>query len=109
MIFDYTNKVIKTFEKHADSDLAIPMAKYMKHRFIYYGIKSPVRKEISATFLMKKNLPKIDEIPSISRQLWDQTQRELQYFTLDLLRKFSRQAPRDSINLYEELITKKSW
>jgi len=109
MSFDYTSSVIQTFEQHADSNLAKPMAKYMKNRFIYFGIKSPMRKEISKPYLAKANLPNINEIPQIVRKFWTQSQRELQYFALDLLQRYSKETPIEWIELYEELICQKSW
>jgi 3-methyladenine DNA glycosylase AlkD len=109
MVIDYTSGVIQTFSQYADSNLAKPMAKYMKNRFIYFGIKSPLRKEISKPYLAKANLPNIIEIPQIVRKFWAQPQRELQYFAVDLLQRYSKEPPIEWIKLYEELICRKSW
>ena len=59
--------------------------------------------------MLKKSLPEIDEAPEIIAQLWSQPQRELQYFAMELLLKYSKASPPGWIGLYEELILKKSW
>ncbi len=66
----YIKEVIAVFENSADPSTAIPMAKYMKNKFVYFGIKSPLRKEISKPFLLKSNLPHIQEIPEIANEFW---------------------------------------
>lgn len=35
----------KNFEKRANEDNAIQMAKYLRNQFVFYGVKSPVRKD----------------------------------------------------------------
>ena len=49
------------------------------------------------------------DVPEIMHELWAQPQRELQYFALELLRKYTTSSPPEWIGLYEELITHKSW
>lgn len=35
----------KNFEKRANEDNAIQMAKYLRNQFVFYGLKSPVRRD----------------------------------------------------------------
>lgn len=109
MISSYTKQVIKVFELHEDATKAAPMLKYMKGKFAYYGINSPTRKEISKPLLTRENLPDIVDVPTVVQELWDEPQRELQYFALELLLKYARYSPSSWIDLYEKLITQKSW
>lgn len=109
MLSIYTNQVLEVFKLHEDPMAAAPMAKYMKNKFAYFGINSPTRKEISKTLLQLNALPPIEEAPLVARALWDQPQRELQYFALEFLQKYARHSPDDWIDLYEELIIEKSW
>lgn len=106
---DYTSEIIQAFKQHADSRQAAKMASYMKNKFDFLGIKSPVRKEISKPLLAKDKLPQIERLPQIVNDLWNMPQRELQYFALELLQKFSKNPPKDWIDLYEQLITEKAW
>ena len=109
MISSYTRYVIEVFESYADPSTAAPMAKYMKDKFEYYGIKSPKRKEISKPFFIKNNLPDRHDVPEIINELWAQPQRELQYFAMVLLQKYAKTSSADWIDLYEKLIVQKSW
>ena len=109
MISAYTQQVLDVFRLHEDKAKAAPMARYMKDKFAYFGISSPVRKAISKPLLVRDALPSISDIPVIARELWNEPERELQYFTLDLLAKYGTKAPEAWIDLYEELITTKSW
>ena len=109
MISAYTQYVIEVFSEQHDPVTAAPMAKYMKGKFDYFGIKSPLRKEISKPFLVKNNLPPLDDVPNIMQELWNQPQRELQYFALELLQRYEKISPLNWIDLYEGLITQKSW
>ena len=105
----YTQNVIEVFKNHADPATAGPMAKYMKNKFDYFGIKSPLRKEISKQLLIKSKLPVLHDVSKIVNELWTQPQRELQYFVIVLLQKYAKTSTADWINLYEKLILQKSW
>ncbi len=109
MISSYTKQVIEAFEFHADPIKAESMKKYLKYKFDSFGIKAPVRKEISKHFFIKSNLPDAKDISQIVHELWDQPQRELQYFAIELLRKYYKTSTANWIDLYEQLIVKKSW
>ena len=109
MLTNYTQQVLDVFKLHEDPSLAGSMSKYMRNKFEYFGINSPTRKEISKPLLSRKYTPDLEKIPDIVMELWNEPQRELQYFTLDLLQKYVRKSPVEWINLYEELITTKSW
>lgn len=109
MLSEYTKQVIHVFELHEDPQNSGPMAKYMKGKFAYYGIKAPLRKEITKPLVQKSTLPELCNVPQIVSELWDQPQRELQYFALELLQKYAKRVPADWIELYEALIIKKSW
>ena len=109
MLSDYTKKVQETFLLHEDPTQGAAMSKYMRNKFEYFGINSPTRKDISKPLLSKQEIPAMNDIPDITREFWNLPQRELQYFTLDLLQKFIKKCPADWIDLFEELIITKSW
>ena len=46
---------------------------------------------------------------SIIQELWDQPEREFQYFAMDLIAKYKRSVNKDWIGFYENLIISKSW
>ena len=85
MISNYTNKVRQVFDQYQNTGRAASMAKYMKDKFAYYGIDSPTRKEISKPLLQRTSLPDMEEVPKIMQELWDQPEREYQYFALEFV------------------------
>ena len=109
MLSSYSQEFIHVFKQHEDKNRAVSMAKYMKNKFEYFGIPSPLRREISKPFLKKDKLPDIVQIPEIITELWARPQRELQYVAMELLQKYGKRAPSHWIDLYVELITTKSW
>jgi 3-methyladenine DNA glycosylase AlkD len=97
------------FEKHADKVKAAGQKAYMRNRFEFFGIKSPIRKEIQRPFLKKENLPPKAALESVVKTLWNKPQREFQYFTMELVNKYSKQFSINDIVLFEWMITHKSW
>ncbi len=106
---EYVQLIKTTFQNNSNSDDAFHMKKYMKNKFEFYGIKSPLRKEISKPFLKKETLPDVNEISEIIKILWNEPQRELQYFAMELLFKYSKLLKADDYFLFEFMITTKSW
>lgn len=98
-----------SFATHANAQDAVQMKKYMKDLFDFYGIKSPVRKEIYKAH--KNEIAKIpdEKNEEIARWCWLQEQREWQYFAMEFLGKRSRKIDSSVISLYEHLIVTKSW
>ena len=105
----YITELEIAFQKHSNSENAFHMKKYMKNKFDFFGIKAPLRKEITRDFLHKTNLPNVSYIKDISVQLWDKPEREFQYFGMDLLTKYSKLVQSDFTYKLEYLITTKSW
>lgn len=105
----YVESIKTIFTQNSNSDNALYMKKYMKNKFEYYGIKSPLRREICKPFLKKDNIPKLTEIESIVKELWNEPQRELQYFAMELIFKYFKLLEADAYLLYKFMIKTKSW
>ena len=105
----YVIDIKDIFTKYADKDNAIPMAKYMKNKFKFHGIKTPQRKELLKQYHKENGYPKIDEIDKICRELWSLPQREYQYLADGLLDRFAEKLDENAIELFEYLIITKSW
>ena len=56
---DKYTEVRKRFEENADPENAVKMAKYMRNRFIFYGIPTPKRKKLYRDFLKEEKRNKI--------------------------------------------------
>lgn len=97
------------FEAETNENNAKPMKKYMKNLFDYFGIQTPLRKEIGAAFMEEKGLPAKEKLDVVIKELWRLPQREFQYFALDVLEKIIKKSDKDIIALLEYLIVTKSW
>jgi len=82
---------------------------YMKNLFEFYGIKSPVRKEVQKPFLHKDALPSKGDLEKIVGVLWGKPQREFQYFSQELAFKYVRRIEKKDISLFEFMVVNKSW
>jgi len=108
-MFSYVSELVIIFRANRDLDNAVPMAKYMKNRFSFLGIKTPLRRELLKVFYKENGKPEIKDLKKIILELWELPEREYQYFAIGLLRKFSKKLPAEFIELYEHLIITKSW
>ncbi|MDZ7607904.1 MAG: DNA alkylation repair protein [Cyclobacteriaceae bacterium] len=95
--------------KHGNPGDSQSMANYMKNKFAFRGIKSAERKSITKPFLERSAIPSRNEVTVIVDELWDQPWREVHYFALELLQKYSKKPEIEWIGFYEKLITRNSW
>ena len=97
------------FTRNSNPIYAAKMKKYMRDKFEYLGISSPLRKELTKDLLNRSNLPPLLEVREISTELWNKPEREYQYFAQEFLNKYSKQYDAQFIDHFEHLITTKSW
>jgi len=95
-------------EQNANAENAEAMKAYMKNRFEFYGVKSPLRRELQKQFLAQSGLPAPFD-SEVFLPLWKADQREFQMFGLDLLRKQAKKVKEADLELIEKLIIAKSW
>lgn len=105
----YLEPLKKSYSQHADKARAAAMAKYMKDRFQYYGIPSPLRKELDRAFLQEYGKPELNKLNTIIKDGYTSPQRELQYFTIELTRKLVKQLPEDFIKTAHFMLVTRSW
>lgn len=105
----YINKIAYKFKRHANPENAVPMKQYMKNRFEFFGIKSPERKIIFKKFFTENGLPEFTELEEIVCKLFQKREREFQYFAIELCGKFKKHWQEETLSLFEEMATTKSW
>lgn len=122
---EYLNPLVKLFQQNKNDEHAIKMAKYMKNHFTFYGIKSPIRKELQKEFWNlqaqkqgnKNKYPTKEQLPQVLEFLWNLPQREYQYTAMDLMDKTKRlfikkgdkESDKEGIVWVEHFIVTKSW
>lgn len=109
MIPEYILPLREAFLSKANTAEAIPMKKYMKNKFDFFGIKSPLRKDIYIDFKNKYGLLPDENFGEIIKWCWKQDEREYQYFAMVFLSKRMKKSTKEIIDLYEFMIVEKSW
>ncbi len=98
----------KLFESHSNPERAIPMSKYMKDQFSFYGIAAADRKNLYKDFL--KTEKKQDSIDwKFIEQCYADNHREFQYLVYDYLLAMKKQLSFEDISSVKALVKKKSW
>ena len=107
------NEFVQTLElelkRNSNSKIAKEQKAYMRNQFEFYGIKSPLRREIQKPFLAKSFLPPKTELEEIVKALWNKPQREYQFTAQELAFKYTQQFDKIDIALLEFMVTHKSW
>ena len=97
------------FEQNANPSQAGPMSAYMRNQFGYLGVKVPQIYALQKQFYTEHDLPALDDLDTIVRELWALPEREFQYAAVSLLGKFDQQLPPEFIETLEHLLVTKSW
>lgn len=98
----------KNFEKRANEDNAIQMAKYLRNQFVFYGLKSPVRRDAYHQILKdEKKKKQIDW--DLLDQAWNDKHREMQYFVCDYLLAMEKYVSYDDLFKIEHYVRTKQW
>ena len=105
----YLQPLIGSMTAVADPQQAVQMARYMRDQFAFYGIKSPLRREILSGFLREYGVPVVEDVPEVVQALWELPEREQQYNALDILIRLQKKLRPDFLPTLERLITTNSW
>jgi len=103
------DKYIEEFLKRKNEQEAQPMEAYMKHKFPFLGIKSPIRKEIIKDFLISYHLPNDEDLFEETWAIYTLSHREFQYAAIALLSKRMKYLTVKDLPYIEKLIIEKSW
>lgn len=106
---EYLQPVEQAFKLNADAETAAQMKKYMKDRSGFFGIKSPLRRELYREHIKQFGLIPADKREEIVKWCWNEPQREWQYLAMEFLGKRAKKVDEDIISLYEFMIINKSW
>lgn len=103
----YTN--LKTlFESRQDQENSAAMAKYMKNRFIFYGIATPERKELYKGFLKTEKASKTVDWSFLDKCYTDD-HREFQYLVYDYLLAMKKYLVYEDTDKIQRYIVTKPW
>lgn len=100
--------IFKIFYSNKNEENAIPMAKYMKNKFPFLGLKKPERAALAKEFLkLRKKDTRVDW--DFIFKCYDMLEREFHYLAIDYMDKVKNLFTPDDMDNIEKLITTKSW
>ncbi len=105
----YINSLRSLLETRADPPYAASMKKYMRNKFEFFGIKSPVRKDLFREFIRSHGYPPKEDLEMICRTLYSQPEREFHYFAMELAEKNLKKFNAGAVKLFEFMIVTNSW
>ena len=98
----------KLFLAYQNPEKALQMKAYMKDKFSFYGIQSPVRKSIFKE--IKGNYPiNPNSWQELAQSCYDRDEREWQYMALEIIDSSRRYWSKNDLPFIENLVTQKSW
>lgn len=110
MLEEFYLKALKPiYESHADPHYGEAMSKYMRYKFPYLGLKSPLRKEYQKEIMNAAVADRNLDMAAFVELLWEEECREYQYFAMEYLEKTKRRWTSDTIELLEYILMRKQW
>ncbi|HHZ02249.1 MAG TPA: DNA alkylation repair protein [Tissierellia bacterium] len=100
--------IVEVYYKNRNEELAVPMAKYMKNKFPFLGIKTPQRKTLAKEFMKERKKDKEVDWDFIDK-CFNLPEREFQYLAIHYMDVVKKLFTIDDMEKIESLITYKSW
>lgn len=101
-------KIKKIYSNAGNSEDAMAMSAYLRNKFKFYGIKTPLRREVSKDIIHE--LKKEKEIDwDLVFQCYKEEEREMHYFALDYLDKIKKKLTFEDIPNLFKLIKSNQW
>ncbi len=109
MAHPYLKKIQKIFATNADAVNAKGAKAYLLNQFEFYGIKTPLRRQLCKEFYKANPLKDHNELSIIIKECFNEPQRELHYFAIELLGHHKKMWSKKTLPLIEWMITHNSW
>ena len=109
MTMEFITALQESFKKHSISENKLPMEAYMKHKFEFYGIKSPDRKTILKEVIRNHKEEVSQYCRIIVKKLYELPHREFHYCAMEIMDQFlKKNYLKEDINLIDYLLTNHS-
>lgn len=100
-------ELLENLKAVAKPDDAVAMKAYMKNKFEFLGVKTPVRRKLAKAFFKQQTDSVIDWV--FINESWDNPYRELQYAALDYLEIRKKLLTPSDLPHLKKLAQTKSW
>jgi len=105
----YLKEIQKIFLANGDQLIAKGAKAYLLNQFEFYGIKTPLRRQICKAFYKTHPIKDHTELSKLIKECFNEPQRELHYFAIELLGHHKKIWSIKTIPLIEWMITHQSW
>ncbi len=105
----YLHPLTDLYRQHSNPTYAEAMSRYMRNKFVFFGLKHPLLHSLNKPFLKEKGLPSTELLPQLLTECWQQPEREFQYFALSLAEKSKFYTQQAALPVFEYMITHQSW
>ena len=100
-------ELLENLKTVGNPDDAVVMRAYMKNKFDFLGVKTPVRRKLAKAFFKQQTDSVIDWV--FINEAWDNPYRELQYAALDYLEIRKKLLTPSDLPRLKKLAQTKSW
>jgi 3-methyladenine DNA glycosylase AlkD len=109
MAHPYVTAIKKKFAALANPSKAAGAKAYLLHQFEFYGLQTPERRKICKAFYKANPVNNHSELTKIIKEAFNEPQRELHYFAIELLSHQHSLWTSKTITLIEWMLTHNSW
>ena len=109
MAHPYIIQIKKEFTAGANAAKAAGAKAYLLHQFEFYGLQTPERRKICKTFYKANPVNNHTELTKIIKEAFNEPQRELHYFAIELLAFHHKLWTNKTVALIEWMLTHNSW
>ena len=109
MAHPYLTAIKKIYAANGDATNAKGAKAYLLNQFEFYGIKTPLRREICKAFYKANPIKDQNELSTLIKECFAEPQRELHYFAIELLGHHKKMWSKKTLPLIEWMIIHKSW
>jgi 3-methyladenine DNA glycosylase AlkD len=105
----YLKNLAKAYKENAVIKDAPAMEAYMKNHFKFYGLKSPLRNEITKSHMLQYGKVSYEDMEQVVFDAYAQPYRELHYFAMTLLETHKKNLQEKDIELVKYMVLNNSW
>jgi 3-methyladenine DNA glycosylase AlkD len=105
----YIAKLRALLEANTDPVYAAKMKKYMRNKFEFFGINSPIRKILFRSFVKDQGWPAADDLEQVCLELYAQSEREFHYFAMEMAERNLNKFNESPVKLFEFMIVTNAW
>jgi 3-methyladenine DNA glycosylase AlkD len=100
----------KAFQENNNSENAFAMAKYMKNKFVFFGIRTTERRQLLKEIWNQNKQEVAFNSRAIALYLFAKQEREFHYCAIEILiKELHEKYTKEDIDFIEKLITTNSW